>query len=359
MTQRNRFIDIAKGFAIILVLFNHYFWQEGSAFNTHLYYWVICMAVPIFMLCTGYVTAQSFDSKKVTLKQSYTFEKLYPKYIRYIMPFLWFYIVETILTFVFRKVGYIEYLSVLNYDFSNMYNTKISFVSTLVFFFSGGRGLHGTYYFPIILQVALMIPVIYAIVKKHKWGIWLCFIINLLLEIFKNVVNLPYGAYRLLAFRYIFALSLGCYMYIYRDKKEKWYKWLMFFAVGAAYTYVVNYISYSRLIFTYWFRTSMISMLYITPMFLLGIRYMKNVRIALIENLGKASYHILMVQILYYNFLAPLVWHASRNKIINDFWGMAISLVICLGGGYAYYLLYTFISKKYKHHKCYKTGTLL
>ena len=351
MMQRNRFIDIAKGFAIILVLFNHYFWQKGSIFNTHLYYWVICMAVPIFMLCTGYVTAQSFDSKKVTLKQSYTFEKLYPKYTRYIMPFLWFYIVEMLLTFIFQQTGYIKYLSVLNYDFAKMYEVRVSFLSVLVFFFSGGRGLHGTYYFPIILQVALMIPVIYTVVKKYKYGLWMCFGVNLFLEILKNIVNLPYGAYRLLAFRYIFALALGCYLYIYREKEEKWYKWLMFFAVGAAYTYVVNYISYNKLIFTYWFRTSMISMLYITPIFLLGIRYMKNVRIPFIENLGKASYHILMVQILYYNFLAPIVWYASANKIINDFWGMILSLVICLGGGYGYYMLYNFISRRYKERK--------
>ena len=351
MTERNRFIDIAKGLAIILVLFNHYEWQKGSIFNTHLYYWIICMAVPVFMLCTGYVTAASLDAKGTTIKQAYSKKALIPKLSRYIMPVLWFYVAETVLVFIFEKTGYMNYLSNLDFAYNHGYNNQMTFLGTIVFFFAGGRGQHGTYYFPIILQVAFMIPLIYAAVKKWKWGLWLCFGVNLLLEYAKNPVGLIYGAYRLMAFRYIFALALGCYLYIYREKLGKWYKWLIFFLVGAGYIYLINYTSYHRVVFTYWQRTSMLAMLYIAPLFLLGLKYLKNVRCRFLEELGKASYHILMVQIVYFNLFAPLVWTAPKSVVPNDAVGMAISLVVCLAGGYGYYTLYNKFSKNCKNKK--------
>ena len=358
MTERNRFIDISKGIAIILVLFNHYVWDKTSVFNTHLYYWIISMAEPIFMLCTGYVTALSFDVKKVAVRESYLPEKLCPKLLRYIMPVFWFYVLETVLTFVFQRIGYVEYLSGLGVVFSDAYEEKLTVFGIIKCFFEGGRGLHGTYYFPIILQVTFIIPFICMIVKKYEWGVYLCFIINLVFEILKNPMGMTSGVYRIIALRYIFSISLGCYLYIYREKYGKWYKWIIFFLLGMLYTYVVSYTSYERQIFTYRFRNNMISMLYITPPFLLGIKYLGKIRCAILETLGKASYHILMVQILYYNFLAPLLWKASDNKIISDFTGMCISLIICLGGGCGYYILYNFISKKYAKRKFIKRSAI-
>ena len=351
MTERNRFIDFAKGIAIILVLFNHYEWQKRSIFNTHLYYWIICMAVPVFMLCTGYVTAASCEAKGTTLKEAYSRKALVPKLTRYIMPVLWFYIAETVMVFVFQKTGFMDYIGSLDFAYNDGYGNKMTLLGTIVFFFAGGRGQHGTYYFPVILQVAFMIPLIYAAVKRWKWGLWLCFGINLALEYLKNPAGLIYGAYRLLAFRYIFALALGCYLYIYREKLGKWYKWLLYFAVGAGYIYLINYTSYHRVVFTYWQRTSMIAMLYIAPMFLLGLKYLKNIKCKFIEELGKSSYHILMVQILYFNFFAPLVWTAPKRVIPNDAVGMALSLVVCLAGGYGYYRLYNFVARKYKEKR--------
>lgn len=359
MKERNHFIDVAKGISIILVLFNHYEWKEGSFVGTHLYYWLVCMAVPVFMLCTGYVTAASFEAKNITLKGAYERKALVPKLIRYVMPVVWFYILETVLVFVFSKTGYLKYLSTLDFPYKDGYNKSMSLVGTIVFFFAGGRGQHGTYYFPIIVQVAFMIPLIYAAVKRWKWGLWLCFGVNFALEVLKIPVGRllaelgmsQYQPYRLLAYRYIFALAFGCYLYIYRESLGKWYKWLCFFAVGAGYLYLINYTSYQLIVFKYWQRTSMIAMFYITPVFMLGLKKLKSVKCMPLEELGKASYHILMTQIIYYNFFAPLVWTAPKNIIPNDAVGILVSLVVCLGGGYGYYKLYGFVANRFKERK--------
>ena len=79
---------------------------------------------------------------------------------------------------------------------------------------------------------------------------------------------------------------------------------------------------------------------------MLGLKYLKNVKCKIIEQLGKASYHILLVQIIYYNFFAPLVWTAPKNIIPNDAVAMLINLIVCLGGGYAYFRLYEKLRQK-------------
>ena len=358
MTQRNRFIDVAKGIAIILVIFNHYEWTKTSVFNTHLYHFVINMAVPVFMLCTGYVTAVSFEAKNITLKDAYTKKSLLPKLSRYVMPFVWYYALETILTLVFVNNGYLQYIYNLDFAYNAGYSKTPTFIGTIVFFFAGGRGQHGTYYFPVIIQVAFMIPLIYKVVKKHKYGIYVCFLVNLALEILKNFIGIlivnpkiPHGAYRLLAFRYIFVIALGCYMYIYREKIGKWYKWAALSAVGAGYIYLINYTSYERVIFTYWAGTSMLAVLFVAPLFLLCINKLKNTKCAFLENIGKASYHILFAQILYFNFFAPLVWTAPKSIIPNQYVGFVVSLAVCLITGYGYYLLYNKLSLMYKKYK--------
>lgn len=363
MAERNRFIDFVKGIAIILVLFNHYEWAEGSFVGTHLYNFLVCMAVPIFMLCTGYVSAASFSAKNISLKDAYTKKALVPKLLRYTLPVLWFYLAETVLTFAFQHLGYLDYLSGLDFKYNHGYGgKKMTLLGTVVFFFAGGRGQHGTYYFPIILQVAFMIPVIYHVVKKYKFGVHFCFITTLLLECAKIPLvhflakigisnSVCYGVYRLVAFRYIFVLALGCYIYLYRDKFCKWYKLAPMFLVGALYIYLIEYTSYERVIFIWWQNTSAIAVLYIAPFFALGVKYLGKINFRFFEELGKASYHILMVQIIYYNFFAPLVWTAPKNVIPCDGVGFVIGLAVCLGGGYGYHKLYCKLSRKYGKKK--------
>ena len=358
MNERNHFIDLAKGLAIILVLFNHYEWQENSLLNTHLYYWLITMAVPVFMLCTGYVTAASFERKNISFDNARTKEHIIPKLVRYTMPFLWFYIAETIFAFISLKTGFLDYIGTLDFPYNAGYqNKKMTLLGSIVFFFAGGRGQHGTYYFPVIVQVVFLMPYIYNAVKKSKNGIWKCFAVTVGLDFLIAVtgriinVNISPGYNRMIALRYIFALALGCFIYLYRDNLGK-IKWPVMLVCGIVYTCLVTYIpSYRPFVYSSWKYTSALSMLYIAPLFVLGIKHLQNVRFKPLEEIGKASYHILMVQILYYNFLAPLVWTAPKSVIPNDYVGMAVSLVVCLAGGYGYYRLYNFVARKYKEKR--------
>ncbi len=356
MSQRNRFIDIAKACAIILVLFNHYEWQQNSIFNTHLYYWLITAAVPVFMLCTGYVTAMSFEKKGTSFKEAYSKKLILPKLLRYVMPFLWFYIAETVFAFIAIKTGFLQYISTLNFPYNAGYaNKEMTLLGTVIFFFAGGRGQHGTYYFPVIIQVTFLMPLIFRTVKKSVNGIWKCFGVTVGLDIFFSVlsrltdINISAGYNRMIALRYIFALALGCHIYLYREKLIS-FKWIAMFFSGIVYTFVISYVpSYTPVIYTSWQYTSALSLLFIAPLFTLGVKHLGKINFRPLEEIGKASYHILMVQILYYNFLAPLVWTAPKSIIPNDALGFALGLIVCLGLGYGYYRLYNLVAKKIKH----------
>ena len=242
MIRRNNFIDLAKGVAIILVLFNHYEWKATSLLNTHLYYWIITMAVPIFMLCTGYVTAMSFDKKKLTLYEARSKKQILPKLLRYTIPFLWFYIAETILTIISVKTGFLDYISTLDFPYNAGYAGKrMTLLGTIIFFFAGGRGQHGTYYYPVIMQVVFLMPFIYNTVRKSRNGLWKCFGVTVGLDVLVALIrhitdiNVVAGYNRMIALRYMFALALGCYIYLYRENLGK-IKWAVMFCVGLCYT---------------------------------------------------------------------------------------------------------------------------
>jgi succinate dehydrogenase/fumarate reductase-like Fe-S protein len=64
MKKRNHFVDISKGLAIIMVTVTHYSWESAERLQFYFPYW-ISMAVPIFMIVTGVMSAASFERKDV------------------------------------------------------------------------------------------------------------------------------------------------------------------------------------------------------------------------------------------------------------------------------------------------------
>ena len=95
--------------------------------------------------------------------------------------------------------------------------------SLLYGFISGGEG-PGSYYTPVMVQFILVIPVIIKVIKKYRLGgLAVCFLVNLSLEFFKNVVNMGADIYRLLIFRYIFAIAYEVYLYFDSGRKISWF----------------------------------------------------------------------------------------------------------------------------------------
>ena len=66
-----------------------------------------------------------------------------------------------------------------------------------------------------------------------------------------------------------------------------------------------------------------------------GIDKLKNIRFKPVEIIGKASYHIFLVQMVWY-YLAY-----ERIASWNIYWALVINLVICIGVGITFYLIET------------------
>jgi len=62
------------------------------------------------------------------------------------------------------------------------YLRQPNFEETLDYLTIGGIGSHGTYFFPVLLQLTIITPLIYYVVSKWKKGIFFCFAFNLAFE---------------------------------------------------------------------------------------------------------------------------------------------------------------------------------
>ena len=84
--QRIEFLDYLKAVCVIMVIITHYGWEDKtSPFFTML----INMAVPVFMIVSGYNFAMS-NRKKAdgNLEKMYGWNMMKPKLIRFLLPFV-------------------------------------------------------------------------------------------------------------------------------------------------------------------------------------------------------------------------------------------------------------------------------
>ena len=84
----NYFIDVLKGICILIVIITHYNWDKGERLKYLFPFWVE-MAVPVFMIISGYVSSKSFEKKQINkLAQAYEPFLILSKILRYTIPFI-------------------------------------------------------------------------------------------------------------------------------------------------------------------------------------------------------------------------------------------------------------------------------
>lgn len=317
---RNHTLDFLKGICIILVIITHYSWNVTQRVQFLFPFWV-SIAVPIFMLITGYVYSLSYNkSSSNSLRVIYTPKNIIVKILRYTIPFAPVFIAEVVLYIIFKGERY----------------TIIRFVKD---FFKGGYG-PGSYYHPVMIQVVFIMPLIWYVINRYKEkGLIIMFIVNLIFEIVKNMIGLSDGLYRLLALRYLFALSLGCYSY-YSPKINIKYS-IISTLIGLSYLIVFNYTGLQPIIMTKWTNTSMIAVMYIYPLtkWLISKNLLKN---SFIELLGKASFNIFLAQMAYFSVGDGIIY----RTISSPFLQIVANIVICCSAGLVFYFIETPITKK-------------
>ena len=78
-TERYHSIDFLKGICIVFIIVTHYAWEDSERLRYLFTFW-IDMAVPIFMIMSGYVYTKSFLKKDIgTLEKAYNIRNILGK----------------------------------------------------------------------------------------------------------------------------------------------------------------------------------------------------------------------------------------------------------------------------------------
>ncbi|MBQ7359423.1 MAG: acyltransferase [Lachnospiraceae bacterium] len=319
--ERNRFVDVLKGIFIIFVIVLHSAVSMTTR-DTWLFPFWVNLAVPAFMLISGYVSALSEERRGISnLQDSYEPKRLLKKWIRFLSPFSIAFVAEWIVFRVFGlyTVGVREY----------------GIFALLLDFLRGGKG-QGSYYFPVMMQFVVLFPIIYYIIRKYALkGLAGCFVANGFFEVLKLAYGMGDYEYRLLVLRYIFVIAAGCYLAIGNIHKS-WKTTSLAvgcLVAGALFIYLFSYTGYTPKIITFWQGTSFLTGLFLVP--ILGWLLCK-VRVGFkpLEIVGKASFNIFLVQMIYFIFVEE-----TCALIPNVGLHLVVSIVNCVAVGVLFYYL--------------------
>lgn len=320
MTTRNHNIDILKALAIFSVILLHSLPEPVLfLFGAPYHIW---QSVPIFLILAGYNTANSYKKRNYeSLSQFYNFPFLYNKLKRLVFPFLLVFIAEAVANFIFFG---------------------LSAKQLIMSFVSGGWG-PGSYFVPIIIQATLITPIIYMLCRKNLTVMTIgLFIVNLILEAVSMAVEMPEGLYRLLVIRYLFAITLGVWLAL--NGKKINYKWIMPLSVfSLIYITGVNYFDWVFITEEYWLSQHAPSYFWPLLLIIMGLRVYEfkaqNKLSKLFVKIGQASYHIFLVQMVYFWSNSMILPKTSLAVYV------VISLIICLVFGLLFFEMENFVRK--------------
>jgi len=292
----------------------HFAWRDTERLKYLFPFW-IDMAVPVFMIISGFVNTISFQKNHITtIDKAYTVNFLLGKLIRYSVPFLIIFLIEEI---VFNPTAM----------------SLCDIVKIGASFLSGGFG-PGSYYYPIIIQFVFYFPVIFSIIRKYDFnGFMLCGFINLTYEVLKFSYGMNEGCYRLLVFRYTLLIAYGTYLAMGNYKRHKMLT-IICMGVGIVYIILFKYIGFTPPITNFWTGTSLWACLFIIPISAPII--VNKISNCFIEILGRASYDIFLVQMVYYTNAGNIY------KLVNERWlQLLINIIICVSLGVLFHYIET------------------
>ena len=313
--QRYYILDTLKALSILFVITTHFAWTRATRLAFGFPFWIV-MAVPIFMLFSGFVNAASRDKHGIsTFSEAFQAKSVAKKFIRFLVPYLVIAIAELFINKSLRFSSAMEYVR---------------------FFMQGAKG-PGGYYVTLMIQFIFVVPAIFLIMKKNPGkGMLYAFLFTFFYELFCAVNKISYTAYTQLIFRYTFIIAFGAFMYLNKKKVNiLWY--IASFVLGAGYIVAHDYFKYESPIITMWQTTSLYGVLFIIPILALIMRFAGQVRIVPLEWIGKRTYDIFLVQMLYYACFNGFMGRLIPNTALH----LCVNIAICVGGGVLFYLIET------------------
>jgi peptidoglycan/LPS O-acetylase OafA/YrhL len=335
-------IDILKGLAIISVILIHVYNNNFLLLIGAPFY--LMQAVPVFLLLAAFNNGFALSSvRKITLEQCYDLSVIFRRLKRLMVPYLVVWIFQLLLVLWFLESEIDIYLQDPNHFFYNGFNWFFNFLS-------GANG-PGHYFIPLVVQLIFLVPLFYYLaLRSPNLMLVFAFILDLVLECIAVVSGMPQWLYGILLIRYIFMCALGVWLVFQVRVMTRWI--LAAGLLSALYIFAVSYLKFQFWIFSLdpafyhafaYFWTLVIVVL--------GFQYLPsdpgNRLFRIIAELGKASWHIFLVQMtLFFFFGQPITTDGSTGSIA---YLAAYYLVPCLSIGYGFYRLSEYFIKPKKN----------
>ncbi len=319
-------IDILKGLAIVSVIALHSLGKPVLQQTFAVYH--IWQAVPLFMVMMGLNMGLSL--KPLPFSSLYTKIYFRKKATRMLIPFLLVFCASILLGLLWKPL----------FDRDVLQFSAYTLVGVLPV---TGRG---NYFITLLLQSILVLPLLgYCFIKKPV----LTSISLLILELLFLLASKHYQLFDKEAYlysaalpRYFTALAYGLWL---AKAIRLPFSWAALFAfavaggVGAVYLYfgATGSLEIAQ-VYDSWEKQNVLSFGYAALLVLLGIytfpMVSENSALKLLASLGHASYHIFLVQVIYFGL-------ASEND------KLLLNMAVCLPAGYLFYRLETWMSRRF------------
>ena len=325
-TARCTPIDLLKGLAIISVILLHS-WDNSFLLRIGAPYY-ISQSVPIFIIIAAYNGVDSyFRANANTLIQCYYIT--HRRFNRLFLPYCIYLIIDYSIIILMNKQVFIKNETM----FASIADKMPALImNVLSFFVTGGYGA-GSYFVPVLVQLILTLPILYLFGSRNiKFMIIGALIFDMIFEIYALKFGMPGWIYERIYMRYLFAAALGVWLFFGINKI-----WLTIGgSISIIYITMVTYWGYIPPMQTCWGSQNAPSFMWTLAIVAIGLHVLpKNVNnshIWFIAEIGKASYHI---------FLSQMVYFWVMGDSINKFSGaIVINLVICISIGLLYYYLF-------------------
>ena len=310
-------VDLLKAFMIAFVILDHALGYT-SKWGFGLELWER-MSIPIFLIVMGFNMGKSFKrGNQKTLKELYSLDYFKKKFWRFVFPYLIFYIISTTVGFLIYGASFPDTFYddwVLNY---------IIFQRSLL------EG-PGNWFIPILFQSIFLIPFLYWCFSKWpKASLITCFVIEIAMHLFVFVYVGPIYSiedflieiyFRLIILLYLSAIGMGIWFSQNHElfSKRNLFVWILFpfcliYMIAwdfFGFRLEINDSGLVRGDYNY------LTFIYAALIFLIVLRIIpknpKNVIAKGFSAMGKATFHIYLVQDLFY---------ITLYLIYIDVWGL-------------------------------------
>ena len=218
-----------------------------------------------------------------------------------------------------------------------------SFVTPFKYIIKGGYG-PGGYYTIVMLQIILLFPIIYNIIKRFKNGFVFIVLLNIVLEFIWSTLSFlnlsifelySKEVYRLLAFRYLGFIALGAWYAKSVYPKYIVYKFRYIIGiVGICIIYLWQYKGIKTYIFDNDWMPTTLPCIFIAFAYFIIIKEIDVKTYRLITELSKSTFHVFLFQMCYFGFIVPII-NMIYDKI--SVFTIVLSIPICFCGGYLFY----------------------